>query len=118
MSTLSPTRLNVRFTPDSATVSAQSSARVLNSWKEIAAYLGRGVRTLQRYEQLLGLPIHRTAAKERGSVLPFPDELELWLRRTPIRNCVSADANGECAPSRLQLSGSKTDLQRAKEEME
>ncbi len=30
---------------------------VLNSWKEIACYLGRGVRTVQRYERDLGLPV-------------------------------------------------------------
>jgi hypothetical protein len=29
------------------------------SWKEIAAYLGREVRTVQRWENTEGLPVHR-----------------------------------------------------------
>ena len=29
----------------------------LESWKEIAAYLGRDVRTAQRWERLGGLPV-------------------------------------------------------------
>ena len=36
---------------------------VLNSWKEIASYLGRGVRTVQRYERDFRLPI-RPAARQ------------------------------------------------------
>src|SRR5207249_9472999 len=31
----------------------------LDSWKEIAAYLGRGITTVQRWEQKEGLPVHR-----------------------------------------------------------
>lgn len=31
----------------------------LNSWKEIATFLGRGVRTVQRWERELQLPVHR-----------------------------------------------------------
>ena len=34
---------------------------VLNSWKEIASYLGRSVRTVQRWEREFGLPVHRPA---------------------------------------------------------
>ena len=33
--------------------------RIFSSWKEIAAFLGRGVRTVQRWETTLGLPIRR-----------------------------------------------------------
>ena len=31
----------------------------LNGWKEIAVFLGKGVRTVQRWERDHGLPIHR-----------------------------------------------------------
>ena len=31
----------------------------LDSWKEIASYLGRGIRTVQRWEREEGLPVHR-----------------------------------------------------------
>jgi|SRR5215469_1789120 len=53
--------------------------KVLRSWKERAAYLGRGVRTVQRWEQLLGLPIKRQKAKAMGTVVASTDELDRWL---------------------------------------
>lgn len=53
---------------------------VLNSWKEIAAYLHSGVRTAQRWEDELGLPIHRPHNK-RGPAIAFTNELDQWLRR-------------------------------------
>ena len=58
----------------------QPSTRILNSWKEIASYLGRGIRTIQRYEEKLGLPVHRPARRERSAVVAFADELERWLK--------------------------------------
>jgi len=40
----------------------------LDSWKDIAAYLGRNVRTCRNWEKDLGLPIHSgpTRSDERG----------------------------------------------------
>lgn len=74
---------------------SQPSTRILNSWKEIATYLGRGVRTIQRYEEKLGLPIHRPAASPRSAVFALADELEDWLRNSPSRNGThSNSANG------------------------
>jgi hypothetical protein len=54
---------------------------VLNSWKEIAGYLGRGVRTVQRYERELNLPVRRLSYKCRGSVLAFTKDLDVWLNQ-------------------------------------
>jgi hypothetical protein len=31
----------------------------LGNWREISKYLGRGIRTLQRWERMYGFPIHR-----------------------------------------------------------
>lgn len=59
--------------------------KVLHSWKDIANYMGRGVRTIQRYEVQLGLPVHRPAAKNRSSVMAFSDEIDVWLNRAPTR---------------------------------
>jgi hypothetical protein len=47
----------------------------LDSWKEIAAYLRRGVRTVQRWEREEGLPVHRLAHDKRGSVYARREEL-------------------------------------------
>jgi len=62
---------------------SQSSASVLNSWKEIAAYLGRGVRTVQRYERDLNLPVRRPRGTSRSAVIALKDELDAWLRHAP-----------------------------------
>lgn len=62
-----------------------ASANVLNSWKEIAFYLGRGVRTAQRWERDLGLPVHRPRGKQRSAVLAIPEELDYWIQNTPGR---------------------------------
>jgi hypothetical protein len=64
--------------------------RQLVSWKEISQYLGYAVRTVQRYELSLGLPIHRPAGRGRTSVLAFSDELDFWLRSTPLSAAQSA----------------------------
>jgi hypothetical protein len=54
---------------------------VLGSWKEIASYLGKGVRTVQRWERCSGLPVHRPSGSSKGVVLAFPGELDRWARR-------------------------------------
>jgi hypothetical protein len=48
-----------------ATFAADSTVVPLNSWKEIASYMGRGVRTVQRYERELHLPVGRIHGKAR-----------------------------------------------------
>src|SRR5262249_42450837 len=54
--------------------------RILNSWKEISNYIGRGVRTVQRWEELYGLPVHRAAGRDRSAVYALSDEVDAWLR--------------------------------------
>jgi TolB-like protein/Flp pilus assembly protein TadD len=50
----------------------------LDSWKEIAAYLKRGITTVQRWERTEGLPVHRLAHAKAGSVYAFRRELDEW----------------------------------------
>ena len=50
----------------------------LDSWKEIAAYLKRGVRTVQRWERTSGLPVHRLELDRQGSVFAYKQELNAW----------------------------------------
>jgi len=52
----------------------------LDSWKEIAAYLGRGVRTVQRWEQSEGLPVRRLGQDRTGSVFAYKSELDTWWK--------------------------------------
>ena len=50
----------------------------LESWKAIATYLKRDVRTVKRWEAREGLPVHRHLHKARSSVYSYPDELDAW----------------------------------------
>jgi hypothetical protein len=56
----------------------QPERRRLASWKEIAAYLHREVRTVIRWEKDRGLPVHRVPGGQGGSVFAFTDELDAW----------------------------------------
>jgi TolB-like protein len=58
----------------------------LDSWKEIAAYLGRDVTTVQRWEKREGMPVHRHVHDKRGSVYALGPELDAWIqgRRPPL----------------------------------
>ena len=49
----------------------------LDSWKEIAAYLRKGLRTVQRWERTEGLPVRRLG---QGSVFAYKSELDAWWR--------------------------------------
>jgi Tol biopolymer transport system component len=51
---------------------------VLESWKGIAAYLKRDVRTVKRWEKLEGLPVHRHLHQSRSSVYAYPSEIDAW----------------------------------------
>jgi hypothetical protein len=52
--------------------------QLLTSWKEIAAHLGKGVRTVQRWERELGLPVRRPA-ENRHIVVALAEELDDWI---------------------------------------
>lgn len=63
----------------------REAPQFLSGWKDIANYLGKGVRTVQRYERELGLPIRRPAGKQWGSVIATKAELDGWIAASPIR---------------------------------
>jgi TolA-binding protein len=52
--------------------------RLLSSWKEIASSLGRGVRTVQRWESL-GLPVLRPAGRDSNVVMAVESEIQAWM---------------------------------------
>lgn len=67
--------------PDSATPTLAGDR--LDSWKEIAAYLGKTVRTIQRWERSKGLPVHRHGHGKNGSVYAFTADIDRWLKYEP-----------------------------------
>jgi len=64
------------------------SQPILNSWKEIASYFGRGVRTVQRWEQELQLPVHRIGNGPRSPVYAVVSELKFWMTTSGVRNAL------------------------------
>lgn len=56
-----------------------NNAAVLTSWKDIARYMGKGVRTVQRWEQDFGLPVRRPLGSNKKAVLARPRELDAWV---------------------------------------
>lgn len=65
--------------PDSETgVHPSAPRRRLDSWKEIADYLRRGLTTVQRWEREEGLPVHRHVHTTGGSVYAYPEDLDEW----------------------------------------
>ncbi len=56
------------------------SRTVLQGWKEIAAELDRSVRTVQRWERTLNLPVHKLGKGRVCPVFAFRNEVQLWLR--------------------------------------
>jgi tetratricopeptide (TPR) repeat protein len=67
------------MTSDPFSPQEETSTVRLDSWKEIAAYLGRGERTAKRWESERALPVHRLPGGGRGSVYAFAAELDEWL---------------------------------------
>jgi len=60
------------------------SGERLDSWKEIADYLKRRVRTVQRWEKLEGLPVHRLQHDKQGTVYAWKGELDEWIRARDV----------------------------------
>jgi len=52
---------------------------VLSGWKEIAQYLGCGVRTAQRW-QAEGLPVNRRSPGKRSHVIAQSEQLDSWIQ--------------------------------------
>lgn len=66
-----------------AALSIPVQNQVLNSWKEIAQYLERGVRTVQRWEADLALPVRRPRGKKRSAVIALRCDIDEWLNSCP-----------------------------------
>lgn len=57
--------------------------RIFQSWKQIAEYVGRTERTVQRWEQEFGFPVHRPSGRARSSVMALAQEIQEWTRGKP-----------------------------------
>jgi Tol biopolymer transport system component len=79
-----------------------SSQERLESWKEIAAFLGKGVRTVQRWERTEELPVRRHVHERGGTVYAYKSEILDWYRSRQTRLEGEADveaAAGDVSPA-------------------
>ncbi len=92
--------------------------RVLTSWKHIATYLGKGVRTVQRWEHEVSLPVHRPMPSDARIVIAVPDELDEWVKRQMPRtmgNATRARLRAELRARRSRLVELRSQLLRVTE---
>src|ERR1700733_13408683 len=78
--------------------------RRLDSWKEIASWFNRSEKTVRRWEEREGMPVHRQLHNKRGSVYEYPDELRDWRESRQLH-----DATEDEPPDR-QLHGPEPEL--------
>jgi hypothetical protein len=92
-------------------------SEILSGWKDIANYLGKAVRTVQRYEYELGLPVHRPAGRLRGSVIAAKSDLDAWVVSRPTRDIpVLMDSNHDSSALLDQLKTELAKFKRLREE--
>jgi hypothetical protein len=66
--------------------SLESSALTrLDSWKAIADYLNRNVRTAQRWETLEAMPVHRHGHETGHSVYAYKQEIDAWRSHRSLK---------------------------------
>jgi hypothetical protein len=55
-------------------------APILSGWKDIAGYVRKGIRTVQRWEREYDFPVRRTHVGPKSTVLAVPIEIDSWVR--------------------------------------
>jgi Tol biopolymer transport system component len=77
----------------------------LDSWKAVAEYLKRDVRTVTRWEER-GLPVHRVPGGKRKAVFAFSSEIDDWLlHQDEVALVCAAAASAEAAPETNPVQG-------------
>lgn len=71
-------------------MSDSSEIRRLDTWNEIATFLGVTVRTAMRWEHERGLPVHRVPGGEKQRVFAYAKDLTIWLDGAQTRGAISA----------------------------
>src|SRR5580692_11443316 len=74
----------------------------LDSWKEIAAYLKKGVRTVQRWERAEGLPVRRLGQDRTGFVFAYKSELDAWWLEQSHGSALQPESNASAQPGKAR----------------
>lgn len=80
----------------------------LDSWKDIAVYLERDIRTVQRWSLNRRLPVRRVPGGDKPRVFAFKSEIEEWLRSAGRELAVRQLPSVAVLPF-VNLSGDKAD---------
>lgn len=92
------------YIPEHGVVPVRSPQERLDSWKEIAGYLNRDVRTAQRWEEKAGLPVRRLASGRRRPVYAYRAELDAWLLTQPLdASAANPDDSSALRQSRVSV---------------
>jgi TolB-like protein/Tfp pilus assembly protein PilF len=75
----------------------QTTNQRLDSWKEIAAFLGRDERTVRRWEKERGLPVYRVPGG-KGRIYSYTDELTTWLAGPQNSAALSPSSDTDAQP--------------------
>src|SRR5215471_7150686 len=94
---------------------ARTKERRLEGWGEIALYLRREIRTVQRWERTLGLPIHRLPVGKQSAVYAYPSELNRWYHERELKirdeeNQHSANATSPAEAKEQEIPATPTRL--------
>src|SRR5436305_1156146 len=92
-----------RKEPRNATMSTGNPAERLDSWKEIASYLRRDVRTVQRWEKKEGLPVYRHLHDKLGSIYAYRNELTQWFTTRQQSNATGAATGVQEQQDKIKL---------------
>ena len=99
---------------------------VLTSWKSIAQYVDKGVRTVQRWEEHFGFPVRRPMGKGHRAVLAIPEEIDAWIlsqgqaRRSELEQLRAevAQRKAEVERLRAEVAQLKAEVERLRAEVE
>jgi len=75
----------------------------LDSWKEIASYLRRDVRTVQRWEKKEGLPVYRHLHDKLGSIYAYRNELTEWFNTRQQSGASPVTSSGQDGAEKIKL---------------
>lgn len=92
--------------------------KVLTSWKSIALYVDRGVRTVQRWEQEFEFPVRRPIGKGHRAVLAVPEEIDAWiLSQGPAKRSELENLRAEVARLRAEAEKLRAEVERLQAEL-
>lgn len=89
--------------------------QTLNSWQEIASYVGKGLRTVQRWEREIDFPVHRVDNDSRR-VYSDTEEINQWMRRSEIATVPKVDVHSSIVARHEKLQTLRSEVIRIREQ--